>query len=244
MCKYILILDNRASGKNWYFWFNEYFKLHPKIAKDYEIRTAKTAEEKSVDLLVLNADTKKSVFIAELKQDDFTDFKQLYKEIHQTYIKKLNQYNLKKLYLICSPSVSKRVKNGEIYYLDNKYESAVVNRMIGLMNHYKWINLHILKNPLKAIDKIDKLIRKPELVITHSLPVYVNRGAMGFTQSLYALIPGLSLHAADYLAEFWHQNITEKEIAKHLKEFTKRLRSKKALSNSTQTKVWKPGSKK
>lgn len=211
-----LIIDSRAHGKNWWYWFGEFFKLHTGIAKSYTLVKAETEKEKQYDVKALDLDTNEIILFAELKQDDLNlDMKQLEYELKSVYTPVLSKLDKPRMHLICAPS------KGEYDYL-------VIKKLIGLMNNYPWIRYHILGNPLLAIKKLDQLIRYPPPIITSTLPEYSETERKGLAHSISSLMDGIPIELGMFLAPRIRIGITEYALGKLLALYYGKRADKKA----------------
>ena len=207
-----MIIDDRAGSKdttpkkkkNWWYWIHEWFKLHKGIAKMYTVKRAEGKDAKQYDILVFDLDTQEIILIAEMKQDDLLlNMNQLEYELLNVYTPLLTKLNKPRMHLICAPSPDK--KTGE----DRSYDYDIVKRLIGFMNNYPWVRYHVHMNPLKAMQKLDRLIRYPPKHIKSTIPTYTPKARKGFGHSICNLMPGISIGMGDYLAPHMHPEITE-----------------------------------
>ena len=232
-----LIVDDRAGNKedgtkvilskkrrNWWYWINEFMKIHKGIAKSYTLKKAEGKEAKSYDILALDMDTHEIILLAEMKQDDLTlDMNQLEYELHSVYTPLLAKLYNPRMHLICAPSPDKETNK------NRTYDYRVIKRLIGLMNDYPWIRYHVHDNPLLAVQKLDKLIRYPPANIMNTIPIYKPKGRKGFAQSISNLMPSITVECGEFLAPHIHKDITEHELGLLLEAFAGRLQDKKAF---------------
>lgn len=209
-----LIVDDRASGKNWWYWINKWFGIHTSIAKQYTIKRAEGKEEKSYDIFAFDLDTQETILLAEMKQDDLLlDMNQLEHELVNVYTPLLAKLSNPRMHLICAPSPDKKTK------ADRSYDYPVVKRLIGFMNDYPWVRYHIHLNPLKAVQKLDRLIRYPPAKIESTIPIYAPKARKSFGHSICNLMPGISIGMGDWLGDHMNPDITEHELVLLMKAY-------------------------
>ena len=211
-----LIIDDRASGKNWWYWFKQFFKLHPDIAEFYTLRKAEGEDKKQYDVTAIDLDVSKIILFAELKKDDLTlNMKQLEYELGFVYTPILKKTGVSQMHLICAPS-------------KGNYNYGVIKRLIGVMNNYPWIRYHVHGTPLLAINKLDQLIRNPPEITTPTLPEYAKIERKGFAYSISSLMDSIPIELGTYLEPYMHPDITEYELGQRLELYYGKRADKKA----------------
>lgn len=192
----------------------QYLMLHTRIAKSINFQLVSNQQ---VDSVVWDSQDIPTAFF-EIKLDDdlvkSLNNGQLHKEMREYTLLANNYDPPPTIYLLCG----------------GYYEEIIYQRLIGLITEkWGWVKVHMSTSPKKIIEKMFKIIRKPDSDETEFIPTLIRKSTpKGFKNSIEAFQDGISESLSVDIASWLYYGISLGEIEVNFHKHYGKFMNKKA----------------